>query len=137
MVILGDSAVGKTSILDQFVNKHFNTWNKTTIGADFFFQEMRVGGTHVLMQIWDTAGQERFHSMGAGFYRDADACVLVYDVTNRQSFQKLEFWVHQFLNQRSPVDPESFPFVLLGNKVSFRLSEHFKRKLHYVMLIYV
>lgn len=71
----------------------------------------------VTMQLWDTAGQERFQSLGVAFYRGADCCVLVYDVNNAKSFDTLESWRDEFLIQASPMDPESFPFVVLGNKI--------------------
>lgn len=68
-------------------------------------------------QLWDTAGQERFQSLGVAFYRGADCCVLVYDVNTPKSFETLDSWRDEFLIQASPRDPESFPFVVLGNKV--------------------
>ncbi|GKB25008.1 ribonuclease H-like domain, reverse transcriptase, RNA-dependent DNA polymerase, partial [Tanacetum coccineum] len=67
--------------------------------------------------IWDTAGQERFHSLGVSFYRGADCCVLVYDVNIQKTFETLQTWHEEFLKQADPSEPESFPFVLLGNKV--------------------
>lgn len=72
---------------------------------------------HFNNQIWDTAGQERFQSLGVAFYRGADCCVLVYDVTAPNSFKNLDSWRDEFLIQASPRDPEHFPFVVLGNKV--------------------
>jgi len=71
----------------------------------------------VTMQIWDTAGQERFQSLGVAFYRGADCCVLVYDVTAPQTFKSLDSWRDEFLIQASPRDPDHFPFVVLGNKI--------------------
>lgn len=68
-------------------------------------------------QIWDTAGQERFQSLGVAFYRGADCCVLVYDVTAPNSFKNLDSWRDEFLIQAGPRDPEHFPFVVLGNKI--------------------
>jgi Ras-related protein Rab-7A len=70
-----------------------------------------------LFLIWDTAGQERFQSLGVAFYRGADCCVLVYDVNNLKSFENLENWKDEFLLQASPKDPQSFPFVVIGNKI--------------------
>ena len=70
-----------------------------------------------LPQLWDTAGQERFQSLGVAFYRGADCCVLVYDVNSPRTFETLESWRDEFLIQASPRDAESFPFVVLGNKV--------------------
>jgi len=69
------------------------------------------------MQIWDTAGQERFQSLGVAFYRGADACVLVFDVNEQQSFDHLDQWRKEFLLQAGPEDPDNFPFILLGNKI--------------------
>jgi small GTP-binding protein len=68
-------------------------------------------------QIWDTAGQERFQSLGVAFYRGADCCVLVFDVTLPSSFKTLDSWRDEFLIQASPRDPENFPFVVIGNKI--------------------
>lgn len=67
------------------------------------------------MQIWDTAGQERFQSLGVAFYRGADACVLVYDITKPKTFESLQNWKDEFLIQANPSDTENFPFALLGN----------------------
>jgi len=117
VIILGDSGVGKTSIMNQYVNKKFNNQYKATIGADFLTKEVMIDDRLVTMQIWDTAGQERFQSLGVAFYRGADCCVLVYDVTSPTSFKNLESWRDEFLIQASPRDPENFPFVVIGNKV--------------------
>lgn len=117
VIILGDSGVGKTSLMNQFVNKKFSNQYKATIGADFLTKEVMVDDRLVTLQIWDTAGQERFQSLGVAFYRGADCCVLVYDVSNPQTFKALESWRDEFLIQASPKDPENFPFVVLGNKV--------------------
>ena len=83
----------------------------------------RLGKCHTyfihfcVFQIWDTAGQERFQSLGVAFYRGADCCALVFDVTNSNSFKTLDSWRDEFLIQASPRDPENFPFVVLGNKI--------------------
>ncbi|KAJ7561682.1 hypothetical protein O6H91_03G037500 [Diphasiastrum complanatum] len=117
VIILGDSGVGKTSLMNQYVNKKFNNQYKATIGADFLTKEVQVDDRLVTMQIWDTAGQERFQSLGVAFYRGADCCVLVYDVNVMKSFDNLNNWRDEFLIQASPSDPENFPFVVLGNKI--------------------
>lgn len=99
-------------------------------------------------KIWDTAGQERFQSLGVAFYRGADCCVLTYDVNNSRSFESLgisdsafpnqsatdipgytDQWRDEFLVQASPRDPESFPFVLLGNKIDIEESRRMVRSL--------
>lgn len=110
-------SVGKTSLMNQFVTKKFSNQYKATIGADFLTKEIIVDDRLVTMQIWDTAGQERFQSLGVAFYRGADCCVLVYDVTAPTSFKSLDAWRDEFLIQASPRDPENFPFVVIGNKI--------------------
>ena len=68
------------------------------------------------MQIWDTAGTERYNSMGQNFYRNSEACVLVFDLTVKDSFTNIDNWRKEFLTSLGPKDPDSFPFVLVGNK---------------------
>ncbi|CAZ81715.1 unnamed protein product [Tuber melanosporum] len=123
VIILGDSGVGKTSLMNQYVNKKFSASYKATIGADFLTKEVLVDDRLVTMQLWDTAGQERFQSLGVAFYRGADCCVLVYDVNNSKSFDTLDSWRDEFLIQASPRDPDSFPFVVLGNKIDVEESK--------------
>merc|ERR1712002_338607 len=117
VIILGDSGVGKTSLMNQYVNKKFSNQYKATIGADFLTKEVMVDDRLVTMQIWDTAGQERFQSLGVAFYRGADCCVLVYDVTMPNTFKTLDSWRDEFPIQASPRDPDNFPFVVIGNKI--------------------
>lgn len=116
VIILGDSGVGKTSLMNQYVHKRFSNQYKATIGADFLTKEVMIDDRMVTLQIWDTAGQERFQSLGVAFYRGADSCVLVYDLTDSKSFDTLETWMDEFLIHASPRNQESFPFVVLGNK---------------------
>ncbi|RZC75474.1 hypothetical protein C5167_050956 [Papaver somniferum] len=117
VIILGDSGVGKTSLMNQYVNRKFSNQYKATIGADFLTKEVEFEDRLFTLQIWDTAGQERFQSLGVAFYRGADCCVLVYDVNVAKSFENLNNWREEFLIQASPSDPENFPFVVLGNKI--------------------
>jgi Ras-related protein Rab-7A len=84
---LGGAGVGKTSLLNQFVNREFTAQYKATIGSDFSSKQLDVDGKFVTLQIWDTAGQERFQSLGPTFYRGTDCCILVYDVTRPASFE--------------------------------------------------
>ncbi|KAI0235782.1 hypothetical protein L0F63_005412 [Massospora cicadina] len=113
VIILGDSGVGKTSLMNQYVNKKFSNQYKATIGADFLTKEVVVDDRVVTMQIWDTAGQERFQSLGVAFYRGADCCVLCFDVNNAKSFETLD----------TLETPKIFPFVVLGNKVDLEESK--------------
>ena len=70
----------------------------------------------VTLQIWDTAGQEKFQSIGYSFYRGADCCALVYDMTNPKSFDNIDKWKEGFIEHAAPQDPRTFPFILIGNK---------------------
>ena len=117
IIILGDSGVGKSSLMNQYVNRKFSNSYKATIGADFLTKEVMIDDKLVTLQIWDTAGQERFQSLGVAFYRGADACILVHDITNEKSFEHLNTWRSEFLNQAHPSDPDNFSFVVIGNKV--------------------
>jgi len=117
IIIVGDSGVGKTSLLNMYVNQRFTQQYRATVGADFMAKEVMIDDRVVTLQVWDTAGQERFQSLGGAFYRGADCCVIVYDITNAKSFESLDTWRDEFLLQGAPKDPENFPFVLLGNKV--------------------
>ena len=117
IVILGDSGVGKTTILQQYLNGKVTGQSKPTIGADFSKKEILIDNTVVTLQIWDAAGQEKFQSLGYAFYRGADCCALCYDITNTQSFEALSRWRDGFNENAGPQDPQSFPFVCLGNKL--------------------
>ena len=128
--------VGKTSLMDRYVNKKWAAQYKATIGADFLTKEVEVDDKLVTLQvrifiledpfilfylgtqkIWDTAGQERFQSLGNSFYRGADCCILVFDVTIMKTFENLENWRSEFLVQANVSDHDKYPFVLLGNKI--------------------
>jgi len=117
IIILGESGVGKTALLNKYVNGKFIEEHKATIGADFLTKEISVDDKLITLQIWDTAGQERFQSLGNAFYRGADACVLVYDILSQQSFSKIDEWRSNFITQASIEEPKKFPFLLLGNKL--------------------
>ncbi|OMJ23985.1 putative Ras-related protein Rab7 [Smittium culicis] len=123
VIILGDSGVGKTSLMNQYVNRKFTGQYKATIGADFLTREVLIDGKLITMQIWDTAGQERFQSLGVAFYRGADCCALCFDVNNARSFENLDNWRDEFLLQSGPRDPDNFPFVVLANKIDIEDSK--------------
>eukprot|EP01083_Nonionella_stella_P289686 985831_1 len=107
LVILGNSGVGKTSLMNRYHSNKFTGQYKATIGADFLSKQLSVTPSaspssppsppqNVTLTIWDTAGQERFQSLGKAFYRGADVCMLVYDVTDRKSFEECQKWKEEF-----------------------------------------
>lgn len=111
--------------MNRYHSNKFTGQYKATIGADFLSKHVSITdpqtGTirHVTLQIWDTAGQERFQSLGVAFYRGADAVALVYDIGDGKSFDHLENWRNEFLQQVGIDENKAanFPFVLLGNKI--------------------
>ena len=112
IIILGDSEVGKTSLMQQYVNKKFDNHYKKTIGLDFLTKDIEIDGAAVNLQIWDAGGQERFQSLRSVFYRGADACILVFDVTQQESYSHLNSWMEEFNVQAGKRD-----CVLIGNKI--------------------
>ena len=117
VVVLGEMAVGKTSLISTFMNDgKYKAPAPSTVGAEFLSKELRIDGTNVALQVWATAGQERFESMGYAFYRGANACMLVFDLTNRASFDSLDKWKRNFITNGAPASPEKFPFIVVGNK---------------------
>lgn len=115
VIVLGDSGVGKTSILNRFVKQEFSQSYRATVGADFLFKEFSVDNKEISLQLWDTAGQERFQSLGNAFYRGTDCCLLVFDLTNTESFENIVAWKKEFL-ERSGNENSNFPIILVGNK---------------------
>jgi len=120
LVLLGDSAVGKSSLVLRFVRGQFFEYQESTIGAAFLTQTVALNDTTVKFEIWDTAGQERYHSLAPMYYRGAAAAIVAYDITNRDSFQRAKQWVKELQRQGNP----NIVIALAGNK--FDLSS--KRK---------
>jgi len=87
LVLLGESAVGKSSLVLRFVKGQFHEYQESTIGAAFLTQTVCLQDITVKFEIWDTAGQERYHSLAPMYYRGAQAAIVVYDITNQVSFQ--------------------------------------------------
>nr|XP_010915165.1 ras-related protein Rab7 [Elaeis guineensis] len=116
VILLGETTVGKTSLVNQFVHERFREESDSTLLADISSKELQIDDRHVTLQLWDTAGQERFRSLPPVFFRGADCVVLVYDVTNPSSFRSLDIWHRQFLETVNQLDPKKLPFVLVGNK---------------------
>eukprot|EP01110_Echinostelium_bisporum_P003539 TRINITY_DN1862_c0_g1_i1.p1 TRINITY_DN1862_c0_g1~~TRINITY_DN1862_c0_g1_i1.p1 ORF type:complete len:218 (-),score=41.48 TRINITY_DN1862_c0_g1_i1:168-821(-) len=95
VVLLGEGCVGKTSLCLRYVQNAFNDKHVTTIQASFLTKRLNVDGRRAVLAIWDTAGQERFHALGPIYYRDANGALLVYDITDRDSFAKVQNWVKE------------------------------------------
>jgi len=112
LLLIGDSAVGKTCILFRFSDDAFNTSFISTIGIDFKIKTVDIDGKRVKLQIWDTAGQERFHTITTSYYRGANGIMMVYDITNNKSFENITKWLRNITDFAS----EDVIRILLGNK---------------------
>ncbi|KAI5121330.1 hypothetical protein M0805_003797 [Coniferiporia weirii] len=113
LVLLGEAAVGKSSVVLRFVSNEFQANKEPTIGAAFLTQKCRLEDRVLRYEIWDTAGQERFHSLAPMYYRNAQAAVVVYDVTKAASLEKAKSWVKELQRQANP----NIVIALAGNKV--------------------
>lgn len=95
IVLLGDTAVGKTSLCARLVNGTFDSFSEPTIGAAFLTKTVQTGDITHRLEIWDTAGQERYRALAPMYYRGATAALVVYDVTNRDSFNGAKNWIKE------------------------------------------
>ncbi|KAK1577948.1 hypothetical protein Q3G72_026244 [Acer saccharum] len=95
IVLIGDSAVGKSNLLSRFARNEFDNNSKATIGVEFQTQVVEIDGKQVKAQIWDTAGQERFRAVTSAYYRGALGALLVYDITRRSSFDSIQRWLQE------------------------------------------
>ncbi|XP_051259362.1 ras-related protein Rab-5B isoform X2 [Dicentrarchus labrax] len=112
LVLLGDMAVGKSSLVLRFVKGQFDEFQETTIGAAFLAQSVCLDDTTVKFEIWDTAGQERYHSLAPMYYRGAQAAIVVFDITKPETFERAKAWVKELQRQASP----NIVIALAGNK---------------------
>ena len=113
LVLLGEAAVGKSSLVLRFVSNDFQENKEPTIGAAFLTQKCTIGERTIKYEIWDTAGQERFASLAPMYYRNAQAAIVVYDITKPASFIKARHWVKELDEQAN----RDITIALVGNKL--------------------
>ncbi|XP_062860863.1 EF-hand calcium-binding domain-containing protein 4B [Trichomycterus rosablanca] len=112
IVLVGNSSVGKTSLLRRFCDNCFYPGTSATVGIDYSVKTLTVDSSQVALQMWDTAGQERYRSITKQFFRKADAVVVMYDITNEQTFRAVKSWLANVQEGAG----EDLPVMLLGNK---------------------
>jgi Ras-related protein Rab-11A len=112
VVLIGDSAVGKSQILARFARNEFSLDSKATIGVEFQTRTLVIQHKSVKAQIWDTAGQERYRAVTSAYYRGAVGAMLVYDITKRQTFEHIPRWLEEL---RAHAD-KNIVIILIGNK---------------------
>ena len=112
IIMLGDSGVGKDKILKRAFYNQFNENYQATIGFEFLLMHFCVNKLKIKLQIWDTCGQEMYRSLVQGFYRNTSLVLLVYDITNRKTYEGLDVWIKDI---RTRTEPE-MPIFIIGNK---------------------
>jgi small GTP-binding protein len=112
LILIGNSGVGKSCILQRYMKHTFEESYKCTIGVDFLMKSIVINGQTVKLQLWDTAGQEKYKSMVSSYYRGANVALIVFDITNHQSFDSLPMWIENFYKN----GPEQKNIILIGNK---------------------
>ena len=114
VLLLGDSSVGKTCFLLRYCDKTFQEAHLSTIGLDYRLKSMLLqNGKNIKLQIWDTAGQDRFRAITKNYYKGAHGIILIYDVTNLQTFENVKIWVNQIREEANP----HVLIYLAGNKI--------------------
>ena len=113
IVIVGDSGVGKSCILRRFTEDSFSVSTEATVGIDFRNKTITTDGHRLKLQLWDTAGQERFHTISRAYYRHAVGVIVVFDITNEHSFERIPEWLDEVVEYTEPHKPI---FILVGNK---------------------
>ena len=114
IVLLGDPAVGKSSLVQRFCVGKFEDKYKITIGGAYLQKEVKLKNGDILkLHIWDTGGQEKFRSMASLYYKDAVAAILVYDVSNPETLESLDYWINELNNN---ADNKNIIFSIAGNK---------------------
>jgi Ras-related protein Rab-6A len=111
IIFIGDVSVGKTSIINVLMGQKFNNEYEASIGVDFFSKTIKYKGKTIKLQIWDSAGQEKFRSLIPNYIRGSSLVFIVYDITNRKSFENLQSWI-DFVN-----NIENSNIVILANKI--------------------
>lgn len=120
ILLLGDSGVGKTSLLERYANNQFKTNLMTTAGVDYKVQHLEIDGQHVKCSIWDTAGQERFHVITRAYYKGAHGIVLVYDVSDPKTFENVSYWLKNIVEHGE----KDTIACLCANKVDLPQEQH-------------
>ena len=127
ITLIGESNVGKTSILYKFVDDTFIDNYFVTIGTDFKKKILNVDGKKISLKLWDTAGEERFRTLSFSTYKNCDGIIIIFDLSDKSSFEKINFWLEQ-INLKSEIDVTSI--ILLGNKCDIKEREKFDEEIN-------
>ena len=112
IIVVGDSGVGKTNLINRFASDKFDTNSKATIGVEFVYKTLKINKDVIKVEVWDTAGQERYRAITSSYYKGAKGAIIVYDITNEDSFNNVESWMNE-VTKKGKTDMQ---FLLVGNK---------------------
>ena len=118
IILVGDAGVGKTSLLIKYVEKNFPENYQTTIGVDFRIKSINRKGYKIKLQVIDTAGQERFQAITKSYFTNIDGILLVFDLTQKESFDNLSSWIERIKSEQD--EKNDFKVILLGNKCDLK-----------------
>ena len=119
ILLIGDSSVGKTSLIQRYANGIFKEEYLATVGLDFYTKQEAINNINVLVRLWDTAGQERFKSLTPNYFKNAEGVIITYDITSSQSFENLKFWINSIktnLGEKNII----IPIIIVGNKLDMK-----------------
>jgi small GTP-binding protein len=133
IIVVGESAVGKTSMIHQFVDRSFSADFKSTIGSDFSAKAVAVDDALVNLQIWDTAGQERYRSLSTSYFKGCEAAIIVFDMTDANSYARVHHWFEEVKRScnLTPSDVNGtnrFPVFVVANKADLDNQRHVPKK---------
>ncbi|ESN93897.1 hypothetical protein HELRODRAFT_88095 [Helobdella robusta] len=120
VVLLGEGAVGKTSLVLRYVENKFNDKHLSTLQASYLTKKLNISDKRITLALWDTAGQERFHALGPIYYRDSNGALLVYDITDEDSFKKVQTWVKELRKMLG----SDICLRIVGNKIDLDKERH-------------
>ena len=124
VVFLGESYVGKTVLINSFINGYFNDTSYTTGSPSYITKTIKYGNKNYSFDIWDTPGYVRYRSLAKFFLKDANIIVLVYDTTKEYTFLELDYWINTILTQNNP----EVSFILVGNKSDLYENEEIRKE---------
>ena len=116
VVVVGDSGVGKTNLIKRFVTNTFSANSKATVGVEFISKSYRINDQVFKIEIWDTAGQERYKSITAAYYKGAKGALIVYDTTQKTSFENIDKWMSEIKEKSS----KDMKLMIIGNKIDLK-----------------
>ena len=113
IILLGETSVGKTAIINRYINNEFNEESRSTFGASFATKAVKIDKIKYLLNVWDTSGQEKYHSLNNLFINGSDIVILVYSIISKISFEGLDYW---YKTIKEKLEDDKYILAIIGNK---------------------